>query len=144
MVEIVINYDPAQDEYKIYEPTTDTLLLSKNLTEALVNLSLFLQSTGMITTDLLGSPDITYHLDSYTLKGMVESNVALLKKLKTAPSGFMISNQRFGGNTGGGPKKSGDSGFGKKDSGRGTSRRSSSFSGKSGFKTANKKFGSQG
>ena len=146
MIEIVINYDKGADEFKIYEPTSDTLLVSKNLTEALVNLNLFLVTSGMIQGDLLGCPDITYHLDSGTLINMVESNVTLLKRLKTAPSGFMISSQRFGG-TSGAPKRQ-ESSF-KDSAGKGKSKfgqrkKGSSFSGKSGFNSSNKKFGGPG
>jgi hypothetical protein len=64
--------------------------------------------------DLLGDDSIRYHIDSATLLAMVESNANLLKRLSQAPSGFMISSQRFGqstispsssGNRGGGQKK---------------------------------------
>ena len=41
-MDIVINYDPGTKEYKIYEPTTDSMIVSMNLTEGLVNLNLFL------------------------------------------------------------------------------------------------------
>lgn len=151
MVEVVINYDQSTQEYKIYEPTTDTLLISSNLTEAFVNLSVFLTSAGLIHGDILNYPEISYHFDSHTVKSMIESNVNLLKRLQTAPSGFMISSQKFGGSTTSPikPKKQ-ESGF---DSNgfnksyqadrRFSGKKSSSFSGKSGFKTSNKKFGGQ-
>lgn len=90
MVEIVINYVSEKQQFKVYEPTTDTLIVSSSLTEALVNLSNFLVQSGLIQGDILSYPDISYHLDSYTVKAMVESNVNLLKRLQTAPSGFMI------------------------------------------------------
>lgn len=140
MVEIVINYDKEKDEFKVYEPTTDTILISKSLSEALLNLSNFLSSSGLIDGDILSYPDISYHLDSYTVKQMIESNVNLLKRLNTAPSGFMISSQRFGGSSISSSKdNSNNSTFGKKKFGG----MSSGFSGKSGFKKSNKKFGNQ-
>ena len=142
MVEIVINYDQNSQGYKIYEPTTDTLLVSSNLTEAFVNLSMFLSSSGLIQGDILNYPEISYHLDSYTVKSMIESNVNLLKRLQTAPSGFMISSQKFGGSSTSSYRKQ-EKGFDKsyQSEKRFSSKSSSSFSGKSGFKTANKKFG---
>ena len=149
MVEIVINYDKDNQKFNVYEPTTDTLLVSSNLTEALVNLSLFLGSAGLIQGDILDYPEISYHLDSYTVKSMVESNVNLIKRLQTAPSGFTISNQRFGGTSGSLPirknsSSKNDSSFSesyKKSDRKFNKKSSSSFSGKSGFRTANKKFG---
>ena len=155
MIEVVINYSQEDQQYKVYEPTTDTLLVSSSLTEALINLSNFLIQSGLTQTDILSYPEISYHLDSYTLKAMVESNVNLLKRLQTAPSGFMISTQKFGGSTvgfkkkdkqpqGDGFKNSGFSKAYKKEAGAkrfSNSSKSSNFSGKSGFRTANKKFG---
>lgn len=153
MVEIVIEYDQGTQEYKIYEPTTDTLLVSSNLTEAFVNLSMFLTSAGLIQGDILNYPDISYHFDSYTVKSMIESNVNLLKRLQTAPSGFMISSQKFGGSSTSNSylsrkqqqEKNGfdKTGFNKsyQPEKRFSNKSSSSFSGKSGFKTSNKKFG---
>lgn len=154
MIEVVINYSKEDKQFKIYEPTTDTLLVSTSLTEALVNLSNFLVQAGLAHNDILSNPDISYHLDSYTLKEMVESNVNLIKRLQTAPSGFMISSQKFGGSTISKQKKEKKSnngfdhtGFDKayksevKSKHFSNSSRSASFSGKSGFRTANKKFG---
>lgn len=145
MVEVVINYNKDNQNFQVYEPTTDTLLVSSNLTEALVNLSIFLNSTGLLQGDILDYPEISYHLDSYTVKSMVESNVNLIKRLQTAPSGFTISSQRFGGTSGLIPsKKSSSSGFSdsyKKSDKKFNRKSSSNFSGKSGFRTANKKFG---
>ena len=42
-MDIVINYDSQTKEYKIYEPTTNSMIISMNLTEGLVNLNLFLK-----------------------------------------------------------------------------------------------------
>lgn len=157
MIEVVINYSDKDQNFKVYEPTTDTLLVSASLTEALVNLSAFLVQQGMIQGDILSYPDISYHIDSYTMKAMVESNVALMKRLQTAPSGFMISSQKFGGSsmTSSSQRKQqkGDNGFEKNSFTKAYkseaksrrfsngSRSTSNFSGKSGFRTANKKFG---
>ena len=96
MIEIVINYDKDRREFNLYEPTTDTLLITSSLGETFIKLNEFLQSQGMITTDILGSTDIMYHIDSLTFLALVESNAGLIKQLNNAPSGFMISSQRFG------------------------------------------------
>lgn len=153
MVQIVINYDPGTQEFRIYEPMTDTILVSSNLTEAFVVLSDFLVSTQMISGNILDETEISYHFDSYTVKAMIESNVNLIKRLKSGPSGFTIASQRFGGSSLPSPqqtyreKKSnpgmvaggfspGTTGFGKKGFGG-----QQGFSGKSGFKNSDKKFG---
>lgn len=152
MIEVLINYLPDKECYGVYEPSTDTLMVASNLSEALVSLSTFLKDSGMIDKDILSSNDISYHLDSHSMKGIVESNVNLLKRLSNAPSGFMISSQRFGSSltstqnkkdncgtteSGFGNNKFGNKSFGGKKSGF------SSFSGsnKSGFKSSMSKFG---
>lgn len=94
MIEIVIKYDAGK--FLVYEPTTDTLMACTNLTEALTALNDFLKSSGMSNVDILENPDISYHIDSHTMKSIVEGNVNLLKRLNQAPSGFMISEKRFG------------------------------------------------
>lgn len=100
MIEIVINFDSSRNEYKIYEPTTDTLMASSNLTEALCLLNKFIESSGLSSIpNILECPNISYHLDSATMKAMIESNIALIKRLQTAPSGFTQSNRKFGGQT---------------------------------------------
>lgn len=151
MIEVLINYLPDKDCYGVYEPSTDTLMVASNLSEALVSLSKFLKDSGMISGDILSSDNISYHLDSRSMKGIVESNVNLLKRLSNAPSGFMISSQRFGSSlTSSQNKKDGtsESGFrnnnkfGNKNFG-GKKSGFSSFSGnsKSGFKSSMSKFG---
>lgn len=95
-INIAIKYDPLNEEYNIYEPSTDTLLLSKNLTEGLVNLNNFLISSGMIKTDILKDDSIEYHLCSKTMKAMIDSNVMLIKKLSRGPSEFQVAKDRFG------------------------------------------------
>lgn len=97
-MDIVINYDPNTKEYKIYEPTTDSMIISMNLTEGLVNLNLFLKTSGLIPedSDILLSKEIGYHLDSETFVAMIQSNVELLKKLQNGPSEFKKSAGKFG------------------------------------------------
>lgn len=97
-MDIVINYDPTKKEYKIYEPSTDTVLVSTNLTEGIVNLDIFLKSQGLIQedSDILLSENIDYHMDSYTMRAMVESNVNLLKRLRSGQSEFKNSSNKFG------------------------------------------------
>ena len=152
-MDIVINYDPGIKEYKIYEPTTDSMIVSMNLTEGLVNLNLFLKSSGLIAedSDILLSKDIGYHLDSETFIAMIQSNVDLLKRLQSGPSEFKKSAGKFGLPTNSNyiPKSKrldGFSGQNKKSSefSRGSKNFSSgSFSGsKSGFgKSKKSKFG---
>ena len=133
MIEIVINYDQNKQMYGVYEPTTNTYILSANLSEALVYLEKFLKDSQMITSSLLDCTEISYHLDSYSMKSMIESNVALMKRLSGAPSGFTVSQQRFGG-TSNLPNKNNNKGFSNKGG--------STFS-NSGFKSSYKKFGNK-
>lgn len=147
MIEVLIKHLPDKDCFGVYEPTTDTLMVASNISEALVSLSKFLKDSGMIDKDLLTSSDISYHLDSYTMKAIVESNVNLMKRLNTAPSGFMISSQKFGSslsqnrkdNTGGDLGK--DTKFGGKNFGGKKNSGFSSFSGNTNFGPSYKKFG---
>lgn len=96
MIELVIKYDPDKKLFMGYEPTTSTLITSASLTEALVNIERFLEDSKLIKGSILDCTDISYHIDSYTMKSMVESNTALLKRLNTAPSGFNLAQKRFG------------------------------------------------
>lgn len=122
MIEIVIKYDAGK--FLVYEPTTDTLMACTNLTEALTALNDFLKSSGMSNVDILENPNISYHIDSHTMKSIVEGNVNLLKRLNQAPSGFMISEKRFGVSNDKGSKNSG-----------------TTLSGATGFSKSMKKFG---
>lgn len=153
-MDIVINYDSQTKEYKIYEPTTNSMIISMNLTEGLVNLNLFLKSSGLILeeSDILLSKDIEYHLDSETFIAMIQSNVDLLKRLQSGPSEFKKSAGKFGLPAAShtyvpkSKKTSSFSDIGKKNSGfsRGSKNFSSgSFSGsKNGFgKSKNSSFG---
>jgi hypothetical protein len=149
MVEVLIKYMHDKGYYGVYEPTTDTLMAASNISEALVSLSNFLKDSGMIDKDILSSDDISYHLDSHTMKAMVESNVNLMKRLNNAPSGFMISSQKFGSSLTSQNKKdnnasSGDAKFGNKSFGGKKKSGFSSFSGNSNFGTSYKKFGWKG
>ena len=128
MVEVVINYDPDKHYFKIYEPTTDTLMASANLGEALIILNQFLQDSGLSKTDILKSPDISYHLDSHTMKEIIEGNLKLLQRLNQAPSGFQNSQQKFGGKPDGGEKKK-------------EKKRGNALASATGFRSAYKKFG---
>jgi len=99
MIDVVINYDKAKKEYRLYEPTTDTIIITSNLSETFIKLSELLVSTGMIPDgDILNTNLVIYHLDSGTLISMVESNVNLLKRLtQQAPSIFTSAARKFGG-----------------------------------------------
>lgn len=134
MIELAIEHDDQKGLYKIYEPSTDTLVASANLTEALVNISKFLTNSGMIKGSILDYPEISYHIDSTTMRAIIESNITLMKRLNTAPSGFTTAAQHFGGST----MQSNGSSSNKKKAEFG--RRGSTFS-NSGFKKSYKKFG---
>ena len=151
MIEVVINYDEAQKVFKLYEPTTDTLLITASLGETFIQLNDFLKSRGMITTDILNTLDITYHIDTMTFLALIESNVGLIKQLNNSPSGFMISSQKFGmsNNMGITPKSQqlqggnrGNNNYydSKKKRGR-TDRGASGFFSNSSFRGSYKKFG---
>ena len=146
MVEVVINYDSGKDEFKVYEPTTDTILVSKTLSEALVNLSSFLVGSKLTQADILNCSDISYHFDSETMKRMVESNVNLMKRLKTAPSGFTLSSQRFGTTimsqtTQRNKNQNNNYGNNSNSEKRKYKFSNNGFSGKNGFSSSSKKFG---
>jgi len=135
MIDVVIGYDKEDQVYKVYEPSTDTLLVTTSLGESFIKLSEFLKSRGMIVGDLLGDDNVRYHIDSATLLAMVESNANLLKRLNQAPSGFMISGQRFGQSTTSPTQSSSKNGKKQKFGGSG-----GTFS-KSKFNESYKKFG---
>lgn len=136
MIDVVINYDKTSQEYKVYEPSTDTLLITTNLGESFSRLSEFLKSNNMISNDILTSDDITYHIDSATFFALIESNINLLKRLNSAPSGFTISTQKFGG-SGQNQKKESN----KKDYRNERSNRFGGTFSKSSFNQSYKKFG---
>lgn len=96
MIEIAINYDKDKKVFKVYEPSSDTLMITSSLSESLLNLNKFLKDSNLINKDILQDENITYHLDSGTMIAMVESNVKLMKRLQNSPSGFINSSQKFG------------------------------------------------
>lgn len=137
MIDVVINYDESTGSFKLYEPTTDTLLITTSLGDTFIKLSEFLRQSGMIAEDILSSSEITYHIDSATFLALIQSNVSLLKRLNTAPSGFMISSKRFGVSGQGGNNNNSSSSTKKKGKRFGSG---GSFS-KSSFVSSYKKFG---
>lgn len=156
MIDVVINYDNAKKEYRLYEPTTDTIIITSNLSETFIKLSELLVSTGMIPDgDILNTNLVTYHLDSGTLISMVESNVNLLKRLtQQAPSIFTSAARKFGGvSASNSLLSSSQSSFQKKNdynnredkksggNNNSTLLKSSGVFSKSSFKSSQKKFG---
>lgn len=134
MIEVVIRYNESRQEFVIYEPTTDTMMVGSNLTECLGNLSkLLMEMSGL---NLLDNSEVSYHIDSYTMKTMITSNVDLLKQLKSGPSGFTRSQQKFGGGTSANSI----------DCNKSTKKKkyNSGFQGAKGFSNAYKKFGGKG
>lgn len=126
MIEIVIKFDPQKQYYAIYEPSTDSLMVSANLPEALCILNQFLLDSGLSNKDILNNPDISYHLDSVTMRGIIEGNLKLVKRLNQAPSSLQSSVQQ---------PSQGKNGKKEKSKGGG-------FAGATGFKASYKKFGS--
>ena len=79
------------------------------------------------------------------MRAMIESNVKLIKRLNSAPSGFTISTQRFGGSSVQKKPTGKQKDFGKNSKSDKSSfkKNAGKFSSASGFKTAGKKFGSK-
>jgi len=140
MIDVVIGFDKEKEEFNLYEPTTDTLLITTSLGELFIKFDEFLKLNGLIQgADILNTAEINYHIDSATFIAMVSSNVSLLKRLNTAPSGFMISSQRFGiQNNNNNNNQKGDFKEYKKKYNKSTG----TFS-KSSFNSSNKKFGNK-
>lgn len=137
MIDVVVNFDPIRGEFKLYEPTTDTLLITTSLGETFAKLDEFLKERGLIASSILATADVNYHIDSATFIAMVKSNADLLKRLNNAPSGFMISSNRLGIT----PGQSSLSDSYKDKNARGKGRRKSATFSKSSFNNSNKKFG---
>lgn len=95
MIDVVINYDKEHSEYRIYESSTKTLLIAQNLSKGLISLNEFLKNSGLIKQDLFFDKGIEYHLDSDTMIAFVESNLELVKQLKSGPSGFSLAESKF-------------------------------------------------
>ena len=140
MIEIVIKFDSTKNEYLVYEPTTETLLVTTNLTEALLNLNKFLMDSHMIGTDIIDCSNISYHIDSATMKAIIEGNLQLIKRLRNAPSGFMMSSQRFGQTTQSNKQSNNQQ---SSQSGKKNKRSRGGFSGAKGFNDAYRKFGNK-
>lgn len=138
MIEIVINYSEEEKVYKVYEPTSDTLLVTESLADSLLKLSQFLKDSGLIGTDILQDSNISYHLDSATMQAMIESNVSLMKRLNNGPSGFMISSQRFGSSLGNSKKTDN---FSSENRGQNKKRKGTGMFSNSNFRGSYKKFG---
>ncbi len=96
MIEVVVNFDKATKNFKIYESSTQTLLISDTLGDGFRNLSEFLRSAGAISTNIVEEEGILYHIDSYTFSEIIKSNQSLLARVKEIPSEFKNSAQRFG------------------------------------------------
>ena len=103
MIEIVINFDQNSKMYKVYEPTSDTLLITSNLSESLIKLSEFLRNSGMIQSDILASDCISYHqfgksLTSGGFQGNKNKEDKFVSKNKNffSKSSFKNSLKKFG------------------------------------------------
>lgn len=96
MIEIVVNYDKETNNFRIYESTTKTLLISDTLGDGFRNLSEFLRQSGSIATNIVEEPGILYHIDSYTFSEIIKSNQNLLTRVKEVSSEFKNSAQKFG------------------------------------------------
>lgn len=135
MIDVVINFDESRGEFKLYEPSTDTLLITTSLGETFSKLDEFLRERGLIASNILSTADVNYHIDSTTFIAMVKSNADLLKRLNNSPSGFTISSNRFGITPGQGFKDSGSFQNQKKN------KKSKATFSKSSFRNSGKKFG---
>ena len=141
MIDVVIGFDKEKGEFNLYEPKTDTLLITTSLGELFIKFDEFLKLNGLIQgADILNTAEINYHIDSATFISMVSSNATLLKRLNSAPSGFMISSQKFGiqNNNLQNNNQRGDS----KDYKKKYNKSTGTFS-KSSFNHSNKKFGNK-
>ena len=137
MIDVVINFKEDKGQYVLYEQSTDTIIITENLGEMFLKLNELLFNTGISQMDMFNSPDINYHLDSATFKAIIGTNINLLKRLSTAPSGFQTSTQRFGGGIQ--PTQNQVDNSNKKFKAAGNT---GTFS-KSSFKTSYKKFGNK-
>lgn len=139
MIEIVINYDKDKKMFKVYESSSDTLMITSSLSESLLNLNKFLKDSNLINKDILQDDNITYHLDSGTMVAMVESNVNLMKRLRNSPSGFMTSSQKFGSSLGNNNKN--NSSNSPENSNKKKGRRGTGMFSNTAFRNSYKKFG---
>lgn len=137
MIDVVVNFDPTRGEFKLYEPTTDTLLITTSLGETFAKLDEFLKEHELISSSILATANVNYHIDSATFIAMVKSNADLLKRLNNAPSGFMISSNRFGIT----PSQNSLNDSYKNKNTRGKGKRKNVTFSKTSFNNSNKKFG---
>ena len=141
MIEIVVNYDKNTKNFRIYESSTQTLLVSDTLGDGFRNLSEFLRQSGLIEKNIVEESGILYHIDSYTFSEIIKSNQSLMTRVKEIPSEFKNSAQKFGTTLGN------SSGNKKPDFSRGSDNfkkgRMSGFK-KSGFGKSFGKFGKNG
>lgn len=95
---IAINYSETDKQYRFYEDTTETLLLSESLLDGLLNLNTYLIQSGAVSqgSDLFRTPGIMFHLDSWTMNQIVQHNVSLAKRILSGPSEFKNSQDKFG------------------------------------------------
>jgi hypothetical protein len=135
-MEVVINYREDKKQYVLYEASTDTIIITESLGEMFMKLNELLYNTGT-QMDMFSLDTINYHLDSATFKAIIGTNINLLKRLNTAPSGFQTSTQRFGGGIQPVQSQSQNKNNNFKAAGK-----TGTFS-KSSFKNANKKFGNK-
>lgn len=113
---VVINYSTDEEVYKLYSSDLDLLLTSSDLFRLFVMFNeVLVQSTGV---ELLSSPSIDYTLDSASMIQIIMSNVSLLKKIKSMPSGFQLSSDKFGGSSSLNSSKFNKSNFGKSKNGK--------------------------
>lgn len=97
-MEVVIEYDPDVEEYRLYNKDLDILLTSTELFKVLVLFNARLAEVyGDSSFSILNCDSIEYSLDSHTMKQIISSNVNLIKQLNRAPSAFQESIERFGG-----------------------------------------------
>lgn len=96
MTEIVIKYDDSTKEYRLFEGTSQTLIMSRTLGEGFSNLNKFLLESGQIEKSLIEDPNILYHFDSHTFHEIIKSNIALLKRVSNIQSEFKNSANKFG------------------------------------------------
>lgn len=137
MIDIVVKFDSTEGVFKIYESSTQTLLISQTLGEGFSNLNGFLLSGGLITKSILEDQEVIYHFDSHTFQEIIKSNMSLLRRVSDIPSEFKNSVSKFGG--GAISPSTGSSGF---------SRGSKNFqknkmSGDSSFSKSHQKFNSK-
>lgn len=94
-MQVIINYSPDEELYKLYNQDLDLLLTSEELFKLIVMFNSVLMETYGGEFNVLKSDEIDYIIDSYTMRQMIVSNVNLLKRLNRQPSAFQESANRF-------------------------------------------------